>query len=114
MRLFHRIGFCTLLLGMCAAANAADRKPSPPPPPAESPVTSPRSGTGDPFEPEVTITSKGTEIHEEYRHNGQLYMVRVKPAKGPAYYLIYDERGNARRSDVEPDIMAPSWVIKRF
>lgn len=114
MRTAVRIFCCLLFLGTCQWASAADRVPPPPPPPDENAAPAPRSGSGDEIEPEITITSKGTEIHEEYRHNGQLYMVKVKPAKGPPYYLIYDERGNVRRSDLEPDIIAPSWVIKRF
>lgn len=112
-----RVSLCLALLGTVAGASGAEpRRPSPPPPPPaqeESRPRAPDSGTNA-FEPEVTITSKGTEIHEEYRHNGQLYMVKVIPSRGPPYYLIYDERGNTRRSDVEPDIVAPSWVIKRF
>lgn len=98
------------------AADAGDR-PSVPPPPAPPENYTPPSLPGEPseeLEPEVTITTRGTEIHEEYRINGQLYMVKVTPAKGPPYYLIYDERGNARRSDLEPEVIVPSWVIKRF
>ena len=102
-----------LLLGICCATQGADIPPVPAPPPLppeqQSSVPDPNAP-----EPEITITGQGTEIHEEHRYNGQLYMVKVIPAKGPPYYLIYDERGNSRRSDVEPDIVAPSWVIKRF
>lgn len=110
-----RLATCLVLLGVATAVTAAEprRSPAPPPPPPKSQVQAPERETNA-FDPEITITSKGTEIHEEYRHNGQLYMVKVIPAKGPPYYLVFDERGNARRSDVEPDIVAPSWVIKRF
>lgn len=66
-------------------------------------------------EPEITITTKGTEIHHEYRLNGRLYMVKVIPAKGKPYYLIDSEgSGQFRRSDFEPRIAIPTWVIKRF
>jgi hypothetical protein len=41
-------------------------------------------------------------------------MVKIIPAVGPPYYLVYDDRGRARRSDLEPDIIVPQWVIKRF
>lgn len=113
-----------LLLGLAAASPplaAAERPgapprgvPAPPPPPEQyNPPDLPGAET-DELEPEVTITTRGTEIHEEYRLNGQLYMVKVIPAKGPPYYLIYDEAGRARRSDLEPEILVPSWVIKRF
>lgn len=67
------------------------------------------------FEPEVTITTKGTEIHEEHRVNGQLYRIKVTPAKGRPYYLI-DEVGNGKfhRSDIESQFSVPMWVIKTF
>jgi hypothetical protein len=117
MRKFVHLHFYLALLGASATAGAAEPRrtePLPPPPAPTERQARPATPGGDAIEPEVTITSKGTEIHEEYRYNGQLYMVKVKPAKGPPYYLIYDERGTSRRSDLEPDFVAPSWVIKRF
>ena len=107
-----------MLVGMVAVLEAAEeRRPvlPPPPPPAESEQTAPAPPpSSDAIEPEITITSKGTEIHEEYRYRGMLYRVKVIPAHGPPYYLIYDERGNFRRSDLEPNLIVPEWVIKRF
>ncbi len=117
VRALTRLPLCFALLGACDLVSAADGTrpaPAPPPPPPEQ-SSAPTPGRGnDAFEPDIAITSEGTEIHEEYRYNGQLYMIKVIPAKGPPYYLIYDERGNTRHSDLEPDIIAPSWVIKRF
>lgn len=111
----------SLALGLLAgAAQGADRRDAAVPPPPPPPADENRAATPGPapdtnaFEPEVTITSKGTEIHEEYRYHGQIYMVKVTPAKGPPYYLIYDQSGIPRRSDLEPDIIPPTWVIKRF
>lgn len=92
----------------------ASEAPAPPPPPENyaAPATEPAGGEP---EPEVTITTKGTDKHEEYRINGRLYMVKVTPAKGKPYYLIDNEgRGQLRRSDFEPTISVPTWVIKRF
>lgn len=91
--------------------------PEPPPIPPQAPEAqeegAPPEETG--LEPEVTIVPRGTEIHEEYRINGRLYLIKVIPAKGPPYYLI-DEEGNGkfRRSDFEPRIKIPQWVIKRW
>jgi hypothetical protein len=66
-------------------------------------------------EPEVTITTKGETLHEEYRIGGQLYMIKVIPNKGRAYYLIDNEgQGQFVRSDFQPHIIPPQWVIKRF
>ena len=90
--------------------------PAPPPPPENyNPPAAPEiPGAGQP-EPEVTITTKGTEIHEEYRLNGRLYMIKVTPAKGKPYYLIdHEGTGQFRRSDFESRIAIPTWVIKRF
>lgn len=90
--------------------------PEPPPSPENyNPPTAPgASGTEQP-EPEVTITTKGTEIHEEYRLNGRLYMIKVTPTKGKPYYLIDDQgSGQFHRSDMQPHIAVPMWVIKRF
>ena len=113
-----------LSLLILPTTHAAEPRPStppstrpvvPPPPPPPEDYQPPRRATdGDVLEPEVTIQSRGTEIHEEYRYNGQLYMVKITPARGPAYYLIYDERGNTRRSDLEPEVTVPTWIIKRF
>lgn len=82
---------------------------TPPPPPPESEAPSVE------VEPEVRIVTKGQEIHEEYRIHGQLYMIKVKPAKGPPYYLIDPEgRGQFRRSEFQPSVTPPQWVLKRW
>jgi hypothetical protein len=113
----------TLAALMALPAMAADKTPTrdaltadappPPPPPAEATGEVPAS-SAEP-EAEVTITTKGTEIHEEHRVNGKLYMVKVTPKIGKPYYLIDREgSGEFRRSDFEPNIAVPMWVIKRF
>ena len=98
-----------------AAPETAPVPPPPPPPENYNPPAAPEMpGAGQP-EPEVTITTKGTEIHEEYRLNGRLYMIKITPAKGKPYYLIdHEGSGQFRRSDFETRISIPTWVIKRF
>ncbi len=88
--------------------------PEPPPPPENyNPPAAPETPGGD--EPSVTITTKGTEIHEEHRLNGRLYMIKVIPKKGKPYYLIdQDGSGQFRRSELETRMSVPMWVIKRF
>lgn len=104
-----------LLVGPTAVPCAAQTSDAPPPPPRSDTTAAPAPPPNEgPIEPEIIITSKGDEIHEEYRYNGVLYMVKVIPAHGPPYYLVYDQLGRARRSDLEPDIIVPQWVIKRF
>lgn len=90
--------------------------PAPPPPPENyNPPAAPELPDAGQPEPEVTITTKGTEIHEEYRLNGRLYMIKVVPKKGKPYYLIdHEGSGQFRRSDFESRIAIPTWVIKRF
>ena len=109
-------------LAETAAGNAKDKAaappsvPAPPPPPENyNPQAAPElPAVGQP-EPEVTITTKGTEIHEEYRLNGRLYMIKVTPAEGKPYYLIdHEGSGKFRRDDFQPRIAIPMWVIKRF
>ena len=44
---------------------------------------------------ESTHTESNGDVISEYRVQGQLRMVRVKPARGPAYYMI-DSNGDGR------------------
>jgi hypothetical protein len=93
--------------------------PPPPPPPSEYAPTPPTDETppssATPTEPEVTITTKGTEIRKEYRLNGRLYMIKVIPKHGKPYYLVDRQgTGDFKRSEIESDVSIPMWVIKRF
>src|SRR5262245_33594741 len=89
--------------------------PPPPPLPKRAPST---DNTAEPeagLEPEVTITTRGDTTYEEHRINGRVYMVKVTPKHGKPYYLIDDEgAGQFRRSDLEPKIAIPRWVIKSW
>ena len=124
-----RVIFLLILVALMAPALAAEPAasgvknqtpatsvPTPPPPPENyNPPAAPELPDAGQPEPEVTITTKGTEIHEEYRLNGRLYMIKVVPKKGKPYYLIDQEgSGQFRRSDFESRISIPTWVIKRF
>lgn len=110
-----RLFVFALLSGALAGADAAEKaSPVLPPPPPKEATSAPPLPSDGAIEPEITITTERDEIHEEYRYNGVLFMVKIIPAIGPPYYLVYDDRGRARRSDLEPDIIVPQWVIKRF
>ncbi len=83
--------------------------PEPPPPP-------PGLELDPALEPQVTITKKGEDTVEEYRANGQLYMIKVTPPHGVPYYL-YDDVGNGdftRRDAQDAGVRVPKWVIKRW
>lgn len=98
-----------------AAGGAAG---APPPPPIPSDYTPPPPAPeAAPHEvvPEITIVTRKEAIHEEYRVNGRLYMIKVTPTKGKPYYLIdRDGSGQFRRSDFEPSVAIPMWVIKSW
>jgi hypothetical protein len=126
-----------LLLG--AAAQAAQEGPPPgsetpaelqvPPPPREPLPSAPPAGSevrpelqvapqeGEAPSPEVTIKRQGKETREEYSIHGRVYMVKVQPAVGPAYYLV-DPNGQGQFSQQINDIKnpppVPRWVLLRW
>jgi hypothetical protein len=105
----------SFLLLLAASAQAVEEPPAagpeavPEPPDIPPPVES-----GETMEPDVTIIRKGKDIVEEYRVNNRLYMVKVKPSVGPAYYLI-DTDGDGvmdrRRGTIEEGMQIPQWVL---
>ena len=103
-----------LLLATSASAWAQqppklEPLPEPPPPP-------PGMELDPSLEPQVTISKKGEDTVEEYRVNGQLYMVKVTPPHGVPYYL-YDDQGQGnfdRRDSLDSGVRVPKWVIKRW
>ena len=70
----------------------------------------------DPDEPEVTIVKKDNgETVEEYRMNGELYMMKVTPAHGVPYYLHKeDQDGGWTNVGPNPPLAIPKWTIFRF
>jgi hypothetical protein len=98
-----------LVPSLSVAQPATEPLPDPAPPPS--------IGIDDEMEPEVRIIKRDDAVIEEYRMNGELYMIKVKPSIGPPYYLI-DSTGdgelNARRSELDPAFVVPSWMIFRW
>ncbi|HQR05153.1 MAG: DUF2782 domain-containing protein [Proteobacteria bacterium] len=98
-------------------ALAADRPaglipvPDVPPPPAATNLDQ-----GGDLEPQVTITQREGDKVEEYRVNGQLYMIKVTPPNGIPYYLMDDDgKGDwIRRDSLGTHLKPPMWVIHRF
>jgi hypothetical protein len=84
-----------------------EQVPDVPPPPM--PVQS-----GENLEPDITIVRRGNKIMHEYRRGGRLYMVKVVPDIGPAYYFL-DSNGDGkldiRRSDMSQDGNINLWKI---
>jgi uncharacterized protein DUF2782 len=99
-----------LLAFIAMTIQAADA----PPPPAS---LSDQEGQEE-IEPEVVIIQRDDKTIEEYRVNGQLYMIKVTPKHAPPYYLL-DKDGDGTMetktaTDLEPDIQIPRWVLFRW
>ncbi len=81
--------------------------PDAPPPPSVV-------DSGETLEPEITIINKGEETIEEYRLNGNLYMIKITPVVGPSYYLL-DQDGDGlmetNMSEIYSNFVVPQWVI---
>ena len=66
-------------------------------------------------EPQVTIVKKNGETIEEYRINGQLYMMKVTPAHGVPYYMHKeDQNGGWLMDGPNQPLSIPKWTIFRF
>ena len=61
---------------------------------------------------DVTIRKGRDKVIEEYRVNGQLYLVKITPKVGKPYYLRYPEgaEGKVIRRELE-DINTPFWKL---
>lgn len=81
----------------------------PEPPELPLPVQS-----GEVLAPDITIIRKGKKTIQEYRRNGQLFMVKVVPQIGPAYYLI-DTDGDGgfdiKGSDMDSGTHINQWKL---
>ena len=55
---------------------------------APEPVVIPKGPEGQTLEPEVTIIETEKETIYEYRVKGTVYMIKVQPVVGPAYYFL--------------------------
>jgi hypothetical protein len=108
-----------ILLALAASAPAADEEPAPPeliPIPEQPDIPEPVE-SGRPMEPDITVIRKGEDTIEEYRINNKLYMVKIQPVIGPAYYLIDtdgDGEMDSRRSDIVRGTNGtniPQWVL---
>lgn len=78
----------------------------------EPPTLPPQVQSGEVLEPEVTIRETDEGTAEEYRVGGKLYMVKITPSVGPAYYLVDpDGDGEFVRQDDITESSVPQWVL---
>lgn len=98
-----------LLTSLAWAEEEMAEVPPPPPMPEEGAYSQVEEG----LEPEVTIKKRGREVVEEYRINGQLYMIKITPSKGLPYYLVdsdHDGSLETRRNSLDnPEVVR--WRI---
>ena len=65
------------------------------------------------LEPQVTIVKSEKETREEFRLNGKLYMIKVTPSVGPAYYLV-DNQGDGNFIEANTPsqmVKPPMWIL---
>ncbi len=67
----------------------------------------------DPNEPQITIRHGEDKTFFEYRVNGVLKEIKVKPDVGSVYYLVPSDGGGWIREE-KSQLLVPSWVIFRW
>ena len=107
--------FATIAL-VCGPGLAAQETPPNSDPAAPPPI--PPKVPGEEIEPRVVISEREGERIEEYSLNGVVYMVKITPVKGPAYYYL-DEDGDGqlelRESDRAMNPVRPVyWKVKEW
>lgn len=109
---------CLIATGafLCGIAMAQQEAPDTSDPAAPPPI--PPKVPGEEIEPSVVITEREGERIEEYSLNGRVYMVKITPVRGPAYYYL-DEDGDGqlelRESDRALNPVRPVyWKIKEW
>jgi len=84
-----------------------------PPPPIREPLPPKVLDPSEQIEPQVTIRREEDRTVEEYSIGGAVFMVRIVPAVGPAYYLIDttgDGNFDSRHEHMEP-VRPAHWRI---
>lgn len=110
------IAVSSLICGLAMAQEEATENVDPAAPPPIVPI--PPKVPGEELEPSVVITEREGQRVEEYMQNGRVYMVKITPVKGPAYYYL-DEDGDGelelRESDRKLNPVQPVyWKLKEW
>lgn len=93
-------------------------KPPPIPPESTQDVPIPPKVQGEQVEPTVTIREEENRLIEEYRMNGQVYMVKITPKGGIPYYYIDTDGDGQLELDPNSKGLDPvrpvHWKIKEW
>ncbi len=110
----HGRSACMVLLaGVWVSANVAAQSEAPTPPPIREPLPPKVLDPEQQLDPEVVIRREPGRTIEEYSSGGRVYMVRIIPAAGPAYYLI-DTTGDGlldQRNEHMQPVRPAHWRI---
>ncbi|MFP4138237.1 MAG: DUF2782 domain-containing protein [Halomonas sp.] len=64
------------------------------------------------LEPDITTRQEEGRTVREYRINGELYAIEIRPSSGPSYSLVdRDGDGNFERHEGDR-IPVPDWVLQ--
>ena len=100
------------LLGALLNAQAVDAPPPPPEPDELPPKVAPPANES--ISEGVTIRREESRTIEEYRSQGQIYMVKVTHDSGTTYYLLdADGDGQLETQDIEtgPGVQPVYWKL---
>ena len=113
----YRMAFGVLALMVSSALMAQDDLEKPPPLP-EKDVPIPPKIAQEQIEPTVTIREEEERLIEEYRLNGQVYMVKITPKGGVPYYYIDTDGDGRLELDADQQALNPVqpvyWKIKEW
>ena len=101
---------CVLFLGISTAQVWAQddlEQPPPIPPEGTEGIPIPPKVEGEQLEPTVTIREEEDRRVEEYRMNGQVYMVKVTPTGGIPYYYIDTDGDGQLELDIDQQALNP-------
>ena len=80
--------FVIAATGLLLVGSVMAQSEAPLPPPIREPLPPKISDPNEQIQPEVRIRREEDRTVEEYRSGDRVYMVRIQPTAGPAYYLI--------------------------
>ena len=113
IKILRQLSLMLALIVLPTFVDAAAELEEPPAAP-EPPELPPRVQSGEEMEPDITIIRKGKDTIQEYRRNGKLYMIKVLPQIGPAYYML-DSNGDGtmdiKKNDLDKNTNINQWLL---